>query len=523
MNDPNPVDSEGVISFKDDDNQQCQDYAESEGGDTITSQEELRETTNTTGCGSARGLNEAVLRMNDMVSSMGGVLKDVVAALQSMKHPTERPQGSEPLLHTDQTTVRSHSPMRALHSNSNHSVQTQHDRQNNSTGMGAGDRDGATDARIRAHVHTDGRRVETGRHPSPHRVHQSRYPQWDDRRAYQAESRRFYSYDEHGRGSAPAARQAHVKIPSFNGNDDWSTWIARFESIAHRCMWTDGDKLDQLLPRLDGIAAEFVFSQLSPNVVDNYCELIAELNSRFRVVETARSFAAKFSRRTQKHGETAEDYAADLKRLYNKAHGYRDRITRDEDLVRHFLDGLYDEDVRLEVEFHKEPKNIDEAVYQVVNLVQLRNSCRGEKRNRNNIRRTQEPDYRNTTSGYDDREPERACVVNNSKPNSRTEGHRKERSWHQCDTATETEWKIWAEALTARIAKLEGERRNKSKVDVECYNCHKLGHYARECPDRINGNPRGTRMDQEGARQQPSPGNPLNCHGPTLAAEGRSQ
>ena len=80
------------------------------------------------------------------------------------------------------------------------------------------------------------------------------------------------------------------------------------------------------------------------------------MNSRFRVIETARSFAAKFSQRTQKPNETVEDYAADLKRLYDKAHGFRDRRTRDEDLVRRFLDGLYDEEISFEyiVIFEKE-------------------------------------------------------------------------------------------------------------------------------------------------------------------------
>ena len=42
---------------------------------------------------------------------------------------------------------------------------------------------------------------------------------------------------------------------------------------------------------------------------------------------------------------------------------YRDKRTRDEDLVRRFLDGLYDEEVGFEVEFNKDPRNIDEAVF----------------------------------------------------------------------------------------------------------------------------------------------------------------
>jgi hypothetical protein len=136
------------------------------------------------------------------------------------------------------------------------------------------------------------------------------------------------------------------------------------------------------MPHIEGQAAQFLYGQLPRHIINDYEELVREMNNRFRVVETTRSFAAKFSRRNQKSGETAEDYAADLKMLYVKAHGYRDRRTREGDLVRGFLDGLRDEEVRFEIEFHKEPVTIDEAVYHVVNFVQTRNSVGSDRKYR---------------------------------------------------------------------------------------------------------------------------------------------
>jgi len=153
------------------------------------------------------------------------------------------------------------------------------------------------------------------------------------------------------------------KIPPFTGKEDWAVWSAKFDAIARRFGWDDDDKLDNLLPMIEGQASEFVFAQLPTEVLSDYHELTSELTRRYRVIETSRSFAAKFSRRNQKHGEKAEDYAAELKRLYDKAHKQRDRSTRDEDLVRRFLDGLVDQGVKFEVEYHKEPRNIDEAVF----------------------------------------------------------------------------------------------------------------------------------------------------------------
>ena len=49
------------------------------------------------------------------------------------------------------------------------------------------------------------------------------------------------------------------------------------------------------------------------------------------------------SSRSQKASQTVEVYAAELKRLYDKAHANRDEGTSREDLLRKFLDSLFDE------------------------------------------------------------------------------------------------------------------------------------------------------------------------------------
>jgi len=110
------------------------------------------------------------------------------------------------------------------------------------------------------------------------------------------------------------------------------------------------------------------------------------MTNRFRVIETSQSYAVKLNWRVQKHSETAEDFAADLKCLYDQAHRNPNRHTRDEDLVRQFFDGLFDQDARFAVKFNKSPNNIDEAVFHVVNYKQMRNCARVD-RNRFNVRR----------------------------------------------------------------------------------------------------------------------------------------
>jgi len=168
------------------------------------------------------------------------------------------------------------------------------------------------------------------------------------------------------------ASQIGTKLPPFTGKERWEVWYTRFSEVARLNHWSEHRKLQELLPRLQGQAGDFAYSQLPREVRGSYGRLIAELNSRFQVVETRKTYAAQFSNRIQKPGETTEEFAAELKRMYNKAYPNRDEQTRKEDLLRKFLDGLYDERARFHIEFVKEPDSIDQAIYEAVNFQETR-------------------------------------------------------------------------------------------------------------------------------------------------------
>ena len=172
-----------------------------------------------------------------------------------------------------------------------------------------------------------------------------------------------YHRDSHSR---------NVRLPPSTGEEPWKVYFNRFEDVARLEGWSETTKLRELLPRLQGQAGEFVYEQLSGEFRSNFRRLVRELKHRYRKVETTRMYSAQFSNGIQKSGESVEDYAADLKRLYDKAHAHRGRSTRREDLLRRFLDGILDEGARFQVEYVKEPKNIDAAVYEVVNFVDTR-------------------------------------------------------------------------------------------------------------------------------------------------------
>ena len=166
----------------------------------------------------------------------------------------------------------------------------------------------------------------------------------------------------------------HPKLPAFTGQESWEVYYNRFKDVAAQEDWTDSGKLRELLPRLQGRAGEFVYSQLSSDTRRNFTALIDDIEHRFRKIESARTYGSQFSKRSQKPGETVEDFAAELKRLYHKAYPRRDIETRREDLLRRFLDGSFDQSASFQVEYVKEPIDVDNAVFEIEHSKKARNS-----------------------------------------------------------------------------------------------------------------------------------------------------
>ena len=348
-----------------------------------------------------------------------------------------------------------------------------------------------------------------------------------DQDGYRARSgRRFSSPETYG-----------WKMPPYNGKEEWKVWINRFEAIADRRNWSEEVKLDNLLPKLQGKADDFVFTQLSKDTLSCYGELVKELNSRFRVVETKKTFASKFSQRVQKEGETAEEYAADLKRLYAKAYKNRDNRTKREDLVRRFLDGMRDNEARFEIEFHKEPDDIDEAVYHAVNFVQTRRRSSTDthdgKRLKRYVRRTN-PEYDCSSEGeapYEsDEDEEKACRIpaKTDKPQAR-KTNKPDQPMQKGNTAAagkDDSMKMLTDLVQTLVSQLknqstttdgkkshqQGNAGFSGRNKIRCYGCLEFGHIIRDCPKT---NRSGSQSDRGRGKSsppqgQPQPGSSLN-------------
>ena len=320
----------------------------------------------------------------------------------------------------------------------------------------------------------------------------------------------------HGTLHSTRRRQSTCKLPPFTGKEKWKVWLGRFEQIAQRKQWSDNEKLDELLPRLQGPAGEFAFTQLSNETRSTYKLLVKELNSRFQLIELPKTFRVKLSHRAQKHDESVEDYATDLKRLYDKAFPERSADIRQVDLLQYFLNGLYDDKARQQVEFIKEPQTIDDAVRDVVTFQESKTSTEKGRKSKNiNLVRPDDIDDEDDDESVE-QDSEKVCRMptrgsNNQKvaeTNNQQNGNSTANALTQIQTdltkiktemVTSTQFlNLQAEVkeINGRVSTLEQKMTNKqksmgrtskapnsfNKQECRCLRCGNFGHFAIECP-----------------------------------------
>ena len=80
-----------------------------------------------------------------------------------------------------------------------------------------------------------------------------------------------------------------------------------------------------VLPKLQGAAGEYVFEVLVKRIKSDYKKLVRELDACNRKVESKQNYRRQLMGISQKPGESEQQLAAELKRLYDKAYPNRDK------------------------------------------------------------------------------------------------------------------------------------------------------------------------------------------------------
>ena len=106
--------------------------------------------------------------------------------------------------------------------------------------------------------------------------------------------------------------------------DAFPDWLEQFEMVANLAGWNDNAKLVNLATRLKGPAYSF-YRSCTPEQRANYTLLVQELSKRFIPVRIEAIQSGLFHERRQKKGESVDEYAQDLRRLYQRAYAQAQR------------------------------------------------------------------------------------------------------------------------------------------------------------------------------------------------------
>jgi hypothetical protein len=260
----------------------------------------------------------------------------------------------------------------------------------------------------------------------------------------------------------------------FNGKAPWESFIRPFESLADTCGWPEQEQLFRLTNSLRGDAADYVYCQLSPHVTAQYNTLVAALDSRFRQRKAARSYLCELKERKLQPNEDIAKFIGDLRTLTIKSYPTADHATTEAIALENFLVGLQDDAAALAIGM-KDPADMEAAR----DLLQTYYSYPGGRIPK----------------------PPRARVIHPEPSHSKKPGKEDgglEMAIRELLGAIQEDRK----AADTRREKWQNNRRPRhDPKDIECYGCHNMGHFARNCPT----NPANARNTPRAVAVEPAP------------------
>ena len=275
-------------------------------------------------------------------------------------------------------------------------------------------------------------------------------------------------------------RRVVVQLPhqeQYDGSRSWESFIFSFLSLAATCLWDKTEQRFRLLACLRGEAADFVFQQLSRDIVDDFDKLIAALENRFADRKTPASFVSQLETRRLGQKETIAEYAADIRKLTTFGYPTADSATLDTIATRHFIRGLCDPNMALMIGMH-EPRNLQQAREIAERFNHLK-----EESNRHGHRPIRAI---SATSGQADATDGR--LANFEKRLSSMD-----------DKITEISSILRQQSLNYRGSRnftpgrrqgmMNGGPSRDRNLPDRCHECGAIGHFARECPIRLQQQP----------------------------------
>ena len=157
-----------------------------------------------------------------------------------------------------------------------------------------------------------------------------------------------------GMSTSMSRPSSSPKVPTFDGtiSAQFRPWIIQFEAIARHQCWTLGERVVRLVSSLTGPAANLLIG-MTMGQLDDYNFLRARLSRRYDLPEREEAHHAELRARMRRRNESADEFAANLKNLAQRAYTSADQYMLDNLVVERFREGHGNEETFMSIPFNR--------------------------------------------------------------------------------------------------------------------------------------------------------------------------
>ena len=178
----------------------------------------------------------------------------------------------------------------------------------------------------------------------------------------------------------------HMKPQTYNGDEDWESYLKHFELCAKLGRWSYQDRVLYLAASLRG-NAQVYYMTLMPAERSSYHTLVVKLGLRFSNARQQPMWISRLEARVRRQNESIAELGDDLRRMSQRAYSSLNNEAR----VTLALNQLY-KSVSPELKYKCISKNCT-SVIQAVSIIELYEGILGEDSAKNLVgQATAEPD-----------------------------------------------------------------------------------------------------------------------------------
>ncbi|KAJ3655734.1 hypothetical protein Zmor_014852 [Zophobas morio] len=136
-----------------------------------------------------------------------------------------------------------------------------------------------------------------------------------------------------------------IQLPIYDSTTPWSSYKKQFEAATAVNLWEEAQKATAVVIALRGAALD-ILQTLSEEERNRYSALTTALELRFGDDYLKQVFADQLKTRTQKVGESPQEFAADVKKMVRLANSETPPTVQERLATETFVNGIPDVEVK---------------------------------------------------------------------------------------------------------------------------------------------------------------------------------